>query len=144
MHVDLDTAFEGSRGRVEYVERAPSTVPGIRWLAEPRSQYGTLGDGGTSFDAGTALPVVVGAVFIGDDDDGDLGIVLDRVGAVSGVGEVFLGVRTEGFQNRFAASWSAVCDSTKLSPNQSVFLTPSQTALPRARSSEHRLLSTRL
>lgn len=54
------------------------------------------------------LPEVVRAVFVGDNDDGDLGVILDRVGAVGRVRKVLLDVGRQALEDRFSRRRSGV------------------------------------
>lgn len=53
---------------------------------------------------GSAVPEVVGAVFVGDNNDGHLGVVFYRVGAVGCVGEVLDGISRKGLEYRFSVA----------------------------------------
>jgi len=48
-------------------------------------------------------PEVVGAVFVGHDDNGHLGVVLDGIDAVCRVRKVFLYIRRQALECRFPA-----------------------------------------
>lgn len=81
VHVDLDRALEGSRGWIEYVERPPPSVPGVPTL-----------DGFPIVYRAAGIPVVAGAIFVGNNDDCNLGVVLDGIRSVRGVRVVVLDV----------------------------------------------------
>lgn len=49
-------------------------------------------------------PEVVGAVLVGHDDNGHLGVVLDGVDAARRIREVLLHVRRQALERRFSAS----------------------------------------
>lgn len=48
------------------------------------------------------LPEVVGAVFVANNDDGNLGIRLDWVDTVRSIGEVLINVRSDTLEGGFA------------------------------------------
>jgi hypothetical protein len=54
-----------------------------------------------------AVPEVVGAVLVGHDDDGQLGVAFDGIHAVRGVSVMFLDVGREALKRRFPATTSA-------------------------------------
>jgi len=80
VHVDFDAAGQGAGGRGVDVEGAPAAVPVLVVLI----LRGWGKDGG-----GRGVPEVVGAVFVGDDEDGDGGVGRDGVDAVGGGRVVF-------------------------------------------------------
>lgn len=55
------------------------------------------------------LPEVVGAIFVGDEEDGDCGVGVRGVDAVRGGGVVFAGVQGEGFLEGLAEELSVLC-----------------------------------
>lgn len=61
-------------------------------------------------EARVFLPKIVGAVFVGYDDDGELRVVLNRVHAISRVREVLLDICSQALQSRLPVAQSA-CDA---------------------------------
>ena len=72
------------------------------------------------------VPKVVGAVFVGDDNDGYLGVVFYRVGTVGCVGEVLCRISRKGLEYRFSVAASARYSR----PKQHMFVPLHQVRLP--------------
>lgn len=48
------------------------------------------------------IPEVVGAIFVANNNDGDLGVRLDWIDTVRSIGEVLINVRSDTFEGGFA------------------------------------------
>jgi len=91
VYVDLDGALEAVGRGVENVEGAPASIPILFGISQL--------DHGPLLNRVPPLPEIVGAVFVGDDDDGDLGIVFYRVYAIRGIRKVLFHVGSEALES---------------------------------------------